>query len=279
MRTTYNSILTYTNNIHKNLQLTPNPETDYHINFLDLRISRKPKNLEIDIFRKPTSTNTTINFFSNHPIEHKMAAYRLLLERMYSLPLNQTQVQNEWKSIKQIAHSNNFPISTLRKLKQRTRQQLSQPTTPGKKKSTKWTTFTYTTPHIRKITNLFKNTDVKIAFKTNNTLRQLTKTPPHTPTPPQESSGIYALTCKTCQQTYVGQTSRNLKIRYKEHIRYIRSNNPQSAYALHILQNRHEYGPLNETMHLLKQVNQTTTLIPYEHLYIQTLHQAGKLNS
>ena len=77
--------------------------------------------------------------------------------------------------------------------------------------------------------------------------------------------------------TYVGQTSWNLKIRYKEHIRYIRSNNPQSAYALHILQNRHEYGPMNETMRLLKQVNKTTTLIPYERLYIQTLHQAGKL--
>jgi hypothetical protein len=32
-----------------------------------------------------------------------------------------------------------------------------------------------------------------------------------------------------------------------------------------------------ETMRLLKQVNKTTSLIPYERLYIQTLHQAGKL--
>ena len=123
------------------------------------------------------------------------------------------------------------------------------------------------------------HTGIKIAFKTNNTLRQLTKHSTHTPTPPQECSGIYALTCNTCQMTYVGQTSQNLKIRYKEHIRYIRSNNPQSAYALHILQNRHEYGPMNETMRLLKQVNKTTSLIPYERLYIQTLHQAGKLIS
>ena len=68
--------------------------------------------------------------------------------------------------------------------------------------------------------------------------------------------------------TYVGQSSRNLKIRYKEHIRYISSNNPQSAYA---------NGPMNETMRLLKQVHKTTSLIPYERLYIQTLHQAGKL--
>jgi hypothetical protein len=210
-------------------------------------------------------------------MEHKMTAYRFHLKRMYSLPLNQTQLKNEWETIKHIADSNNFPINILHKLKERTLQHLSQPATPKKKKDTKWTTFTYTTPHIRNITNLFKNTDIKIAFKTTNSLRQFTKPITHTPTPPQECSGIYGLTCNTCQMTYVGQTNRNLNIHYKEHIRYIRTNNPKSAYALHILQNRHEYGPLNETMHLLKQVNKTTSLIPYERLYIQTLHQAGKL--
>ena len=36
---------------------------------------------------------------------------------------------------------------------------------------------------------------------------------------------------------------------------------------------------MNETMHLLKQINNTTSLTPYERLYIQTLHQAGKLIS
>jgi len=36
---------------------------------------------------------------------------------------------------------------------------------------------------------------------------------------------------------------------------------------------------MNETMRLLKQVNKTTSLIPYERLYIQTLHHAGKLIS
>ena len=136
-RTTYESILTYTNSIDKNLQLISNPETDDQVNFLDLLISRKPRNLEIDIFRKPTTTNTTINFFSIHPMEHKMAAYRFHLERMYSLPLNQTQLQNEWETIKQIADSNNFPISILHKLKERTLQHLSQPTTPKKEKGHK----------------------------------------------------------------------------------------------------------------------------------------------
>jgi len=44
----------------------------------------------------------------------------------------------------------------------------------------------------------------------------------------------------------------------KEHVRYIRHNEPpQSAYALHIPNNKHEYGPINNTMTLLKHINKT----------------------
>ena len=52
---------------------------------------------------------------------------------------------------------------------------------------------------------------------------------------------------------------------------------PQSAYALHILQNIHEYGPLKDTMSLLKPIHKTSMLIPYEQLLIQTFHQNGNL--
>ena len=70
----------------------------------------------------------------------------------------------------------------------------------------------------------------------------------------------------------VGQTSRNLKQRYREHIRYIRNNNPQSACAQHILQNRHEYGSITDTMTLLKPIHEMSMLTLYEQLFIQTFH-------
>jgi len=63
----------------------------------------------------------------------------------------------------------------------------------------------------------------------------------------------------------------------REHNRYIKNNDPQSAYALHILQNIHEYGSLKDTMSLLKPIHKTSMLIPYEQLLIQTFHQNGKL--
>ena len=50
-----------------------------------------------------------------------------------------------------------------------------------------------------------------------------------------------------------------------------------SLYALHILQNIHEYGSINDTMSLLKPIKNSHMLIPYEQLYIQSFHHSDKL--
>jgi len=91
------------------------------------------------------------------------------------------------------------------------------------------------------------------------------------------NGGSTNLTCNSCNLSYVGQTSHSLKICYQEYIRYIRSNNPQSAYAQHILRNQHKYGKMNNLMTLLKPLNNPNMLTPYEQFYIQTLHSEGKL--
>jgi hypothetical protein len=59
-------------------------------------------------------------------------------------------------------------------------------------------------------------------------------------------SGVYEIKCNTCSKNYVGQSDRPIATRHKEHIRYIKTNNPVSAYATHILNNRHEYETAND---------------------------------
>jgi hypothetical protein len=55
-------------------------------------------------------------------------------------------------------------------------------------------------------------------------------------------NGKYKLECHTCNNVYVGQLA------IKEHISYITSENPQSAYDINILHNEHEYGPMETTI-------------------------------
>jgi hypothetical protein len=83
----------------------------------------------------------------------------------------------------------------------------------------------------------------------------------------------------TCQKSYVGQTNNNLKSRFQKHIRYIKSNNPHSSYALHILNSRHEYGSINDTMTLIKQVNNPSLLLPWEQMYTNVHNSTIIMNS
>ena len=86
----------------------------------------------MDIFRKPTTTDTTINFTSNHPTEHKMAAYRHL---MLTLPLTTKRRKIEWQEILTIASNNNFPLELIMKLKTEMQQKAQTNTTKDKNKN------------------------------------------------------------------------------------------------------------------------------------------------
>ena len=116
-----------------------------------------------------------------------------------------------------------------------------------------------------------------ISFKNINTVQQLIKPKRDNKVLEQDTSIIYKLTCNTCHMSYIGQTSSSLTQRYQAYIRYMKHNEPQSAYALHIPNNKHEYGPIKDTMTLLKHTDKTTLLIPYEKLYIQSYHHHKRL--
>jgi hypothetical protein len=148
------TIVQHTNSMHSNIQPTPVLESNNQISFLDLLIIRTSQQLEIDLYRKPTTTDTAINYLSYHPMEHKLAAYGYYIEWMLNLPLNLTRQLREWQTIFHIATSNNFPITLLHKLKQQIQHKIAKlPPTKNSENST----FAFSSPHIRKITNLFKH--------------------------------------------------------------------------------------------------------------------------
>ena len=156
-----------------------------------------------------------------------MAAYRYLINSMLSLPLSTERKTAEWQKIRIIANNSNFPLHHIAKLRAQIQHINQVNTTDSENNNKKWATFTYHSSKVRNITKLFKQTDIKIAFKSTNTLQQLTKPKTHNTTQDHDKGGIYKLVCKTCNKAYVGQTSRNL--RYCEHIRNIKRSDPQSA--------------------------------------------------
>jgi hypothetical protein len=213
---TQDSITKELNKIHNDIKLNPTPETNGAINYLDLHITRHNEKLTIGIYRKPTSTDITIHNTSNHPTEHKHAAYRYYINRMNMLPITLKEKQKEWEIINTIANNNGYSKGQIHNIKQRMKQ--TKPTPQMEDKVKTRITFTYFSPHIRSITNLFKRANVQIVYKTTNSLQQLMqhKEQQQPQIDKYNKSGVYRLICNTCNLTYIGQTSRTLTQRYKD---------------------------------------------------------------
>ena len=77
------------NNIHKHLECKITEEENKTINYLDLSIHRTNNDLQLGIYRKPTQTDTTMHSTSNHPLDHKLAAYHFYINRMLSIPITE----------------------------------------------------------------------------------------------------------------------------------------------------------------------------------------------
>jgi hypothetical protein len=124
-RTTTDEMQTYIDHIHKNIKLTPTFDDNTQINFLQILITRKKNELSVSIYRDPATTDITINYISNHPMEQKMAAYRYFISRMMTFPLDKENKRKEWNTICKIAH-NNFRHNIIKELKNRMEHNITQ---------------------------------------------------------------------------------------------------------------------------------------------------------
>jgi len=239
-------------------------------NYLDLSINRNTNNTELCIYRKPTYIDITIHFSSNHPYGHKMATFHYYINRMLIMPISVQGRKQEWNRILTMDRNNGFPTQLLHGMKKQiiAKKERTQ-TGADQQHSRKWATFTFHSPSIHKITNLFKKTNLKIAFRPTNTIYQQLSNKNKDPNP----TGIYQLKCNTCSRAYVGQSGRPITTRHREHLRYIRNNSSTSAYATHILDNRHEFGPAEETLKLLKPCSKGSRMDCWESLFIHLHHR------
>jgi len=112
-------ILHEINKIDKNFQFKKSTEESNTINYLDITIHRSNNNMDISIYRKTTCTDLTIQFSSNQPHEHKIAAFRYYINRMITLPIKEKSKKEEWKTILAIAKNNGYPIHIINNLRKK----------------------------------------------------------------------------------------------------------------------------------------------------------------
>ena len=125
---------------------------------------------------------------------------------MKSYKLTPESQQNERNTIQQISVNNNYEASTLNKISKEKKQKRDT-------QKRKWAKFTYIGKETRFITKLFKNTDAKVTFTTDNTIERCLATEHGTDHSKYNKSRVYQLTCPDCKMKYTGQTRKPFKIK------------------------------------------------------------------
>jgi hypothetical protein len=128
--------------------------------------------------------------------------------------------------------------------------------------------FTYIGKETTFITNLFKMTDLRIALRTNNTIKKLLMLKHQAPDK-HTGSGVYKLICPDCNKAYIGQTRRSFIERFNEHKNAFKTNSHMSNYAKHILKQSYSLGPIHNTMQILQYHSKGTHLNGTTYIYAE----------
>lgn len=191
----------------------------------------------------------TIPYDSNHPISHKLSAYNSMIHRAVSIPMSIHNFNKEISIIKQIAIGNGYQKTLIDNLLQKKQQKLAISLIFPKQQNEpkKYTSLTYFGNISTQISKIISHTTThNISFKSFmsngsillNAKEKLSKL---------QKPGIYRLNCSDCNSVYIGQTCRNLEIRYKEHLNSYRLKHPErSNFAKHLIENNHNLTTNNK---------------------------------
>lgn len=262
------------NKVNSKIQFTAEHEVEDSINFLDSTVRRRNGLLSYNIYRKPTTTNMTIHSSSFHPRSHKMAAFNCYVYRALRFPLSNEDRDRELDIIKHIAVSNGYKSTIVDDIARKFTKKALLPRPPMEVK--KYVTTDFNNAFSSAISNVLKKNNMHVAFSTSNNLFGFLK-PRNRPVPLESKSGVYRLTCGSCDKFYIGQTGRSFGVRFKEHLP--RNKDPatlSSNYARHLSEENHMYTNFDtncKPLHLCQKGPYMNTLEEYE------IYKAYKLES
>lgn len=240
----------YINTVHQNLNFTAEYEDNNTLNFLDLSIIKdQNQKHKFNIYRKPTTTDTLIHNTSNHPIQHKHAAFRSMIHRLNNIPLDTHDYNTELNTIRYLAQVNGYKPNLIDSLTHKIKNKKKNTVNPNTTDEYKYIPLTFINNQSYKIARHLNKYGYKTSFKTTNSLKiRLKNKKPNTD--PYLSAGVYKINCSDCDSAYVGQTGRTFEKRYKEHIAALNTTS-ESAFATHLIETGHSHKNIKQNMEIL----------------------------
>ncbi|KAI8507908.1 hypothetical protein Bbelb_141480 [Branchiostoma belcheri] len=271
------------NQIDDNIKFTQEPSHDNMLPFLDTKtIVEEDGNLRFEVYRKPTHTDQYLAFDSHHPLEHKLAVIKTLFHRADNIITSDQAKTDEHRHLRGALAKCGYQNWTFNKaLKPSDQSKKTQKCKPLTNKNKANITIPYVQGVSEKLRRIFQNFNIATNFKPHSTLRQRLVHPKDRPHKGTKANVIYRLKCEepNCNNTYIGETSRPLKVRYKEHCRPS-ANGYSSAIFHHLQHNQGHSFKLESTDILDRETRWWERGVKeaiYERMYNPTLNREGGL--
>jgi hypothetical protein len=116
-------------------------------------------------------------------------------------------------------------------------------------------------------------------FVMNNTISTALSINQNQTQNPFSKSDVYQLTCPDCSRKYDGQTERSFPTRFQEHFHDFKYNNCKSKLAIHLIEEKHSTGHINDIMGVLYTTTKGKLMDTIEgyHIYKET-HNNNQIN-
>lgn len=221
------------NEVELSIQFTIEHEVEEKLPFLDTLLIRDGNDLKFKVYRKPTNKDDLINFYSHHNIKIKRGVLIGFFLRALRI-CSPEYLEEECSHIANTFHKLKFPSHFIKKCKKKAIQIYSTPRPP---KPTVRRIILPTGQTADIVSCALKNSGLEVVTVTSQTLKDLSKHPQNFDE--NTTAGVYVIPCNSCPKQYVGETSRSVQIRVKEHETDLRKNKTSNACVMHRDLNNH----------------------------------------
>ena len=202
--------------------------------------------IKTTVYRKKTHTDQYLNFESHHPIYQRLGVARTLLDRANNIVTDEQDRIVEEKHVESALRNNKYPKWTVKTTKQAIQNKEKKTRTKKQIKDQMKPRGQVTLPYLRgtteRLIKIYKSYGIRSAVRPGTTLRK-ELVHPKDKIPKQKTTGcVYQVPCRNCNKVFIGETSRCLETRIKEHkddvdkhskIRYTRANRKTSQTERH----------------------------------------------
>ena len=218
------------NSVHPDIKFTKEMETNGRISMLDVAIERRGTKMVTSVFRKATNTNLLLNFESSHPPHVKTGIVKCFVARARKV-CDPDRLHEEMSFLQRIFTENGYPRNVVCNMNgaiNKERRAVNRERTVF---------LPYCKGISERISRVCKKYNYETIFKPCSSLKNcLTKVKQQE----EQCGAVYRVNCKDCRQFYIGETSRKILTREKEHRRDIKNIDYKSAVAQHTHEMGHE---------------------------------------